>query len=173
MPPATAPRANAWEWLVLVRVDDRLLHGQVALNWVKALNPERIVIADDALARDPLGRAAIEAAAPPDVALRVGTIHQAAAMLENTASAPGRTIVLLRDPAGARALHDAGVAYPRLNLGALGWAPRRARIGPQVYVSREEWEALQSLVQAGVDVTIQALPSDAAVALSAVRPPRV
>lgn len=172
MRPVAAPRRDPWDWLALVRVDDRLLHGQVALNWVKALSPTRIVIADDALAVDPLGRAATEAASPPGIIVWIGAVAHAAEALRSGVSPGARTIVLLRNPLAARALYDAGVAYPRLNLGVLGRAPERIRIGPQMSVSRSEWEALQYLEQAGVEVTLQALPTDAAVTLDRVRSPR-
>ncbi|HHX45320.1 MAG TPA: PTS sugar transporter subunit IIB [Chloroflexi bacterium] len=161
-----------WERLALVRVDDRFLHGQVTLNWARALRPQRIVIADDTLAGDELGRAALRAAQPPGIDIWVGAVGEAAsAFLDGRLPLDG-TIVLVRDPQSARRLFDSGIQYERLNVGAVGGAPDRARIGQQVSVSRIEWEALRYLERAGVDVELQALPSDGAVTLAKVRQPR-
>lgn len=161
-----------WDRLALVRVDDRFLHGQVALNWARALRPTRVVVADDALAADDLGRLAMMAAAPPGIEAWIGAVDEAAGTLvDGTIDAEG-TMILVRDPASARRLFDAGVRYRRLNVGAVGQGPGRVRVGQQVSLTREEWEALRYLEQAGVDVTLQALPSDGAVRLARVRLPR-
>ncbi len=167
-----ASTGRDWRRLALVRVDDRFLHGQVALNWARALRPARIVIADDALAGDDLGRAAAAAAAPPGIGVWIGTVDEAARALAGGATDLEGTMVLVRDPWAARRLFDAGVRYDRLNVGAVGRSPGRVRIGRQVSLRREEWEALLYLEQAGVDVTLQALPSDGAVTLARVRRPR-
>ena len=169
------PRAgHGSDWLrfALVLIDDRFLHGQVALNWARALRPARIAIVDDALAGDDLGRAVVVAAAPPGIEVWIGGIDQAARALMGGQSDPERTLVLVRDPGAARRLFDAGVRYHRLNVGAVGQAPGRVRVGRQVSLTREEWEALRYLERAGVDVTLQALPSDGAVTLARVRRPR-
>jgi mannose/fructose/N-acetylgalactosamine-specific phosphotransferase system component IIB len=161
-----------WGRLALVRVDDRFLHGQVVLNWMRALWPRRVVIADDALANDDLGRVAVATAAPPGIEVWIGGIDEAAYALMGGAIDPEGTMVLVGDPVSARRLFDAGVRYQRLNVGGVGQAPGRERVGRQVSLTREEWEALRYLERAGVKVTLQALPSDGAVALARVRRPR-
>lgn len=165
----TAPR---WGRLALVRIDDRLLHGQVALNWARALRPSRIIVADDALAADDVGRAAVGAAAPPGLEVWIGSVRVAAAALTGGALAPDGAMVLVRDALSARRLFDGGVRFQSLNIGAVGQAPGRVRIGPQVSLRRDEWEALRYLEDAGVEVAMQALPSDRAVTLARVRRPR-
>lgn len=168
--PAGDPRTG-WVRFALVRVDDRFLHGQVVLNWVRALRPAHIVVADGDLAEDDLARAAIAAATPPGIGVSIGTIAEAARALMDGAFEPGATMVLLRNPDAAQRLFDAGVRYRRLNVGNVGLAPGRVRVRRQVSLTREEWEALRYLERAGVGVTLQALPSDGAVPLARVRGP--
>jgi len=158
--------------LALVRVDDRLLHGQVVLNWVRAVRPARILIVDDALAHDSLARDALMAASPPGIEVWIGETQEAVQELAGNRWRAARTMVLLRDPISARRLYEAGLGYRRLNVGAVGLAPGRVRVGRQVSLTRDEWEALRYLQQAGVDVTLQPLPSDHAVALARVRQPQ-
>lgn len=171
MVPSPASRDPDWSRLALVRVDDRLLHGQVVLNWARALRPARIIVADDAVAGDDLATAALGAAAPLGVDVWIGSVDDAARALLAAEVDPQRALVLVRDAEAARRLFDAGVRYLRLNVGAVGQAPGRVRIGRQVSLRRDEWEALRYLQRAGVDVTLQARPSDGAVSLARARHP--
>lgn len=144
----------------LVRVDDRLLHGQVVLNWVRLLRPRIVAVVDDALAERPEIATLLADTLPAGVTLWVGRIAEAPeALLGPTASAPADALLLVRGPAEAAALFAAGLHYGALNLGTLGSAPGRVRAGQQLYLSRTEVALLQRLAAAGVDVSAQALPN--------------
>ncbi|MHB0856031.1 MAG: PTS sugar transporter subunit IIB [Anaerolineae bacterium] len=146
----------------LVRVDERLLHGQVVLNWVRTLGMRRIVVVDDVLVGDELARQAMALAVPAGVDLDVADVAAAA---ESLAAGRGTldadTMVLVRGAAIALALRRAGVAYAHLNVGFLGRAAGRVRVHPQVYLSPDELEALRSLAAQGVSISFQAVPSEA------------
>jgi len=153
----------------LVRIDDRLLHGQVVVNWVRVLEPRRIAIVDDELAADAAAVSTMQAVAPDDVLLWVGTVEDAAhALVEASPVSLADTMILLRSPEQARALYDAGLHYERLNVGCLGGGPGRARVHSQVSLSPKEMEVLQYLASLGVHVSVQALPSLPAVDLATV-----
>lgn len=152
----------------LVRVDDRLLHGQVVLNWVPRLRPRRIAIVDDAVAADQLAASLLPEAVPAGIALWIGTVAQAApALLKDPGWPPESTLVLVRSPAAARALYESGVRYERLNLGCLRAMPERSRVRRQVHLSPEESEALRYLASSGVAVSVQVVPSETALSLEA------
>ncbi len=152
--------------LSLVRVDDRLLHGQVVLNWVRALRPQRLAVVIDGDPADAdLQRAILGAVAPREISLWVGRAADLGSALLESNIPPNKIMVLLPNPLVARALYDAGVHYEALNLGCLGAAPGRVRVGAQVSLSRIEMEALRYLASKGVAVTTQALPGDAPVSL--------
>ncbi len=148
----------------LVRVDDRLIHGQVILAWARALRPSRIAIVDDDLASDAAAsaqaRALIEALAPRDLALWIGSAAQArAALLDDPLHPPERTLVLARSPLQALALYEAGAPYAALNLGCVGAAPGRRRVSAQVSLDEAERIALRTLLDYGVRITIQPIPT--------------
>ncbi|NLG26910.1 MAG: PTS sugar transporter subunit IIB [Chloroflexi bacterium] len=146
----------------LVRMDDRLLHGQVALNWVRQLRPSCVAIVDQALASAPETHALYRLALPEQVGLWIGEPAAAAeALLGDGAVAPGAILVLVRGPTEALALFEAGVRYAALNLGMRGAAPGRARVSRQLSLSLEDRATLHALVEHGVHLTAQALPSDA------------
>ncbi len=150
----------------LVRVDDRLLHGQVVLNWVRLLRPRLVAIVDDALAEQPEVAGLMAATLPTGVTLWVGRAVEAVeALLGSSAPGPEKTLVLVRGPAQAAALYDAGIRYAALNLGTLGAAEDRVGVGKQLYLSRSEVGLLQKLAVDGVAVSAQALPNDPRVKL--------
>ncbi len=148
----------------LVRVDDRLIHGQVILGWARALRPSRIAIVDDDLASDAAASAQacalIEALAPRDLTLWIGPAAQArAALLGDPLHLPERTLVLVRGPLQALALYEANVPYEALNLGCVGMAPGRRRVSAQVSLNEAERIALRTLRGYGVKISIQPLPT--------------
>jgi len=155
----------------LVRIDDRLLHGQVRLNWMRTLFPRIVVIVDDIIAHDLGLRAALDVLVPEDVGLVVASPEGLAERMRNDPSLDAaRTMLLLRDPASAWRLYERGVRYVTLNLGCLGVTSERQRVSKQVALSLSEWRILSRLAAEGVRVSLQALPTDPAVPLDRLAP---
>jgi PTS system mannose-specific IIB component len=158
----TAPAGVA-----LVRVDNRLVHGQVLEAWVPALSAQGILVADDEVAASALARAAMSLAIPKKVAFRVAPLAEAAAMLH--AGGPGppapRTLVLVRNVRDAVALRERGVPLPHLNLGNVHFSPGREQVTPTVYLDAAEIEALEQLGATGTEIEARAVPAEAPVSL--------
>lgn len=152
--------------LALVRIDDRLLHGQVVFNWVRSLRPRRIALPQAGVV-DEAERSLWRASLAPDIDLWVGLIDAAPqALLHDPAFPPSATMVLLRTVRDAHALFVAGVPFAALNLGCLGAATGRLRVGSQMHLSMQEWEILRCLEGLGVEVHMQSIPSERAVGMS-------
>jgi len=150
--------------IALVRVDNRLLHGQILETWVPLLKVRSIVVADDEAAGSPLARAAMTLALPPDLPASIqplGGVDWAA-----LAAGPVRVLVLLRDlPDLERAVAGGlGPAQaPRINLGNVHFTAGRLPVTPSVFLSPGEMEAVERLAHAGFEVEARAIPSDAPV----------
>ncbi len=148
--------------IALVRVDNRLLHGQILETWVPRLGVREIVVADDEAAASALARAAMTLCVPPGIPARiepVGRVPWAA-----LAAARTPVLVLVREVAGLTAAHGAGLApalAPRLNVGNVHFATGRRPVTPSVFLSGPEVRALRALADAGFDVEARAIPSDA------------
>ena len=150
----------------LVRIDDRLLHGQVVLNWISVLQPRCVAIVDDEAARDSAVSGLYALALPASVPLKITSLAEArCALLGDTSHPPERTLVLLRSPAVAVALYDLDVHYTALNLGCLGSAPGRVRVRRQLCLSREEVTLLHGLSARGVRVIAQAVPAESSLSM--------
>jgi len=153
--------------IVLARLDDRLLHGQVVVAWRQFLRFDTAYVIDDGVAGDPYLVDALCLAAPSDLQVRVMTVAEAALAL--TEAPVGRAILLFKIPLSALALVEVGVALPGLNVGNLASGPGRVRVQRSISLSKEEAATLDELSARGVEVTFQQTPDDRAVGWDVLR----
>jgi PTS system mannose-specific IIB component len=146
--------------LRLVRIDDRLIHGQVVAGWLRALGAHRIVIVDDATANDEFLREVLTLAAPQGVPVEVCGVADATARLIALAAAPEPVIVLARTPRTVLALRLAGVPIDLVDLGGMGAGPGRRRLHKTISVSADELRELRELEKLGTRVEIQIVADD-------------
>jgi PTS system mannose-specific IIB component len=154
--------------LTLVRVDDRLIHGQVVAIWLKALNAKRIVIVDDRTAHDEFLREVITLAAPKGVPVEVLDLESGTDRVRDLAAAPEPIFVLMRSPLVALQLRQAGVEFPLLNVGGLGAGPSRKPLYRNISASPEERDAFRQLEQMGTTVELRIVENDRPVAFKSV-----
>jgi mannose/fructose/N-acetylgalactosamine-specific phosphotransferase system component IIB len=141
--------------LVGFRIDDRLLHGQVVENWVEALRPRRILVANDAAARDGLLAELYQASLPPGTAVEVLPVAGAAAVI---GAARDTVLVLVGSPRDALGLVEAGVAPGEIVVGGLHHGPGRKKLLEFVYIGDGDREALQALQARGIPLVAQDVP---------------
>jgi PTS system mannose-specific IIB component len=156
--------------LRLVRIDDRLIHGQVVAGWLRALGAERIVIVDDASARDEFLREVLTLAAPQGVPVEVAGVADGAARLIALAGTPESVMVLARNPRTVLALRVAGVPIEVVDLGGMGSGPGRRRLHKTISVSPDELRELRELEQLGTRVEIQIVADDRPIPFGSVDP---
>jgi PTS system mannose-specific IIB component len=149
--------------IALVRVDNRLLHGQILEAWLPRLGAHRVVIADDQAAASPLACQAMALCLPPDLPADISRLD--AVDWEDLAARRERVLVLVRDVAGLVRATRTGLT-PKLsravNVGNVHWAEGRSAVTPSVFLSAEEVDALAALATQGFEVELRAIPSDAA-----------
>jgi mannose/fructose/N-acetylgalactosamine-specific phosphotransferase system component IIB len=154
--------------LKLVRVDDRLIHGQVVAIWLKALNAKRIVIVDDRTARDEFLREVITLSAPPGVPVEVLDVESGTQRVLDLVADPEPVFVLVRTPIVALHLREAGVEFPLLNVGGLGAGPTRKPLYRNISANPEELEAMRRLESMGTSVELRIVENDRPVAFRSV-----
>jgi len=152
--------------ILLNRVDDRLIHGQVVMGWGRPLGIELIILVDDRVAASPWEQQLYRMAVPPEIELRFATIAEAVASLAAWQAAPRRSLLLTGDIATMAALHAAdGSAIGAINLGGVHHRPGRRQRLPYLYLADDELTSLRALEAAGARITAQDVPSAAAVPL--------
>jgi mannose/fructose/N-acetylgalactosamine-specific phosphotransferase system component IIB len=148
--------------VALIRVDNRLVHGQVLEAWLPALDAHGVLVADDEAATNVLARSAMALAIPPKVQFQVMKVAAAAELLRPGGSGvPSvRTLLVVRDVRDAAALHELGAPLPHLNLGNVHFATGRRQVAPSVYLDVGEMQALARLAAGGTEIEARAVPSE-------------
>jgi mannose/fructose/N-acetylgalactosamine-specific phosphotransferase system component IIB len=144
--------------LVLVRVDDRLIHGQVVLGWTRAVSANRIVVADNATANDSMQQTLLKMAAPSGVKVSILTTDEAGEQLSSSTFKGENVMVLVRGPEALLDLRTAGVEFSKVNVGNVRSAEGRKRITKEVHASPEELHAWKQLADQGITLEAQWVP---------------
>lgn len=152
--------------IVLCRVDDRLVHGQVVIGWGRPLAIELIVLVDDTVAASSWEQDLYRMAVAPEIEVLFTTIADASAQLRNWQSGARRTLILTGDLPTMTALHAADPAsVHHINLGGIHHRPGRRERLPYLYLTDDELRGLLALEAAGADIQAQDLPTTAPVPL--------
>ncbi|MGC9398918.1 MAG: PTS system mannose/fructose/N-acetylgalactosamine-transporter subunit IIB [Anaerolineae bacterium] len=153
------------EW-GLVRIDDRLIHGQVIAVWCKHKKFERIVIIDDQVASDTFMQQVLKMAAPPNLTVDVYGVEEAVKILRQDDVKAETTMLLMKTPETARRLFDQGVTYEALNVGGMGSGPGRKNVFKNIAMSKEDVATLKYLMDQGVKITLLTVPGEKSKAFS-------
>jgi PTS system mannose-specific IIB component len=142
----------------LIRIDDRLIHGQVVVGWVSALNIKRLVVVNDAVAANPMQRTLMEIAVPPTLKVSFFTVADGAK--ECRADGGERCLLLFTKPLDVWNFRQAGGPVASLNMGGLHHCEGRRQAGPVLFVNDEDVAAFRNLRKAGVPIEVRAVPGD-------------
>jgi len=152
--------------IVLFRVDERLIHGQVVVGWGGPLHADRMVVVDDDLAASPWEQELYCLGVPPEIEARFHSVDEARGELEGWKADPRRTIVLVRDVATARRVAESGaLAGEEVNLGGIHHAEGRAQVLPYLHLRPAERDALHEIAALGATVAARDLPASRRVPL--------
>jgi mannose/fructose/N-acetylgalactosamine-specific phosphotransferase system component IIB len=153
--------------IVLCRIDDRLIHGQVVIGWGRPLGINLIILVDDQVATSAWEQDLYRMAVAPEIEVRFVTIAEAAAHMIEWQSNGKRGMVLTGDLDTMAALHAANPeVVHRINLGGIHHRPGRRERLPFVYLTDQELRTLHTLEEGGAEITAQDLPTTTPVALS-------
>lgn len=147
--------------LVLARIDDRLIHGQVTVGWGHKLNPDHILLASDEVAGDPWQARVYALSVPPSVTLAVLSVPEAARALSDPTGSglSDRRVMLLTGSArDMQRLVAAGAPVCRVNVGGMHYARGKRELLPDIYVDRDDVSALSAMSESGLEVSVQSVP---------------
>lgn len=144
----------------LLRVDHRLLHGQVVISWVSHLRPNCILIANDALVNDGMRKTAMRLSRPSDVKLVIKSVDDSIAALTSGKANRYDLMVIVSNVTDAARLALAVEQIDAIDLGATKPRDLTRPFSKAVSLTNEETALLAKAQEQGVDVYIQALPAD-------------
>ncbi|HPW99458.1 MAG TPA: PTS sugar transporter subunit IIB [Sedimentibacter sp.] len=147
---------------LFVRIDDRLLHGQVVVSWIPYLKATDVVIADDEYANDEFMRELIMSSSPEGVNVYIKTISETADFLK--VDSENNVLVLLRTIEGLKELLKR-VKIKNINIGGIGAAKGRKRYYNSIHLSDHELNILKDMAKENVNVEVRILPRDKALVI--------
>lgn len=147
--------------IALVRVDNRLLHGQIFEAWLPRLKAGSVLVVDDEAARNPLARAAMDLATPLGLSMEVRSIDEVdwAALASSLQS----TVVVFRELADLERAIASGLTpqrAPVVNLGNIHFAPDRRAVTPSVFLTQREMDTVCGLARQGFRVEVRTVPAE-------------
>ncbi|MBZ2405982.1 mannose/fructose/sorbose PTS transporter subunit IIA [Liquorilactobacillus hordei] len=146
---------------VLARIDSRLLHGQVATAWSKTVNPTRIIVVSDNVARDDLRTKMITQAAPAGVKAHVVPIAQMIKLAKDDQHFGGqRALLLFESPQDALKAIQGGVPIKTLNIGSMAHSAGKVQPNKVLAFDQSDIDAYKELEKAGVSFDVRKVPSD-------------
>ncbi|MBP1042490.1 PTS sugar transporter subunit IIB [Vagococcus sp. BWB3-3] len=153
----------------MIRIDDRLVHGQVAVKWSKQLNVNRIVVVNDSIAKNEIQISALKMAGPTGVKVVVLTLEKAVEILNDPRSDKLRILVVTNEPKYVTELLPRLKEKPVLNManyGRIGGSlSDKEKITETVYLSPEDKATVQKVFDLGYDFNYQPLPDDSPLSL--------
>lgn len=145
-----------------VRIDDRLIHGQIVASWINVLKCTTIIVADDKATADPLQTMMLQMACPPNIQLKIMKVEDAAACLMDPATNREKLLVILRNVEGALRLTEQNVEINEINVGNVSTAPNRKKFSKSVWLSPEEIEEYKTLAARGIGLEVRVVPNEKA-----------
>ncbi len=146
--------------IALLRVDERLIHGQVVVGWGGPLHADRIVVVDDDIAGSPWEQELYCLGVPPEMEASFATVDQARPQLAGWIGGGPRVIVLVRDVGTALRLAQGGLLDgEEVNLGGIHHAEGRERVLPYLHLSDGDRDTLRAIAATGAAVSARDLPA--------------
>ncbi|MEG0034861.1 MAG: PTS sugar transporter subunit IIB [Bacilli bacterium] len=152
-----------------LRIDDRLIHGQVVVAWIKNFSSKRVLIVDDLVAKDDFLLGVMRMVAPSGIELVVKSREGIENTIKKYEEDSINTIILVKTPMVAQYLFDHGLTIKLLNVGGMGYTSKRKQLYQNVSASEEEIEVLKNLEDRGINVYFQTTPGDRQVKISNVK----
>ncbi|OTQ32324.1 PTS mannose/fructose/sorbose transporter subunit IIB [Gilliamella apicola] len=152
--------------IVEIRVDDRLIHGQVALVWTKKLNAKAIVVANDHASKDNIQQMTLKMATPENVKLAIKSMQDAVQLINNPKAKDMRIFVLVNSICDALFLSENIDDIERINIANVGRfdgvdETEKSTLSSTILLSKSEQVALEQLLASNRKVVHQIVPDNA------------
>ena len=151
--------------IVLARIDDRLIHGQVATVWSKVTGCERIIVCDDEVSKDAIRSTLLKQVAPPGIKSSVVDVDKAVRVYNNPKYADTKCLLLFTNPTSVLRMVEAGVDIKSINIGGMSFKEGKHQITGAVSVNDEDTASFKKLNEKGIELEIRKVDTDKKVML--------
>jgi len=146
--------------LCLVRIDDRLIHGQVVLGWARALKPDRIVVSNDRIAANSWERKFYTSSVPAHIKVSFLELEETARQLLNNLFKNESVMILVESVHDVLKVVEMGVSLKEINVGGLHYRAGAHEVLPYVFLTDEDKQYLRELVKRNITLLAQDVPGN-------------
>lgn len=146
--------------IVLVRIDNRLIHGQVLEAWIPNTGANCIVVANDEIADEDIRKRLMAAAVPRGIRVLIASVAESSRFVLSSDNRSLRILLLFGNPEDALQAFRQGVHFLQLNLGNLHRPQAEHQVGCTVTLDCSDISSLAELESEGVEINLQCVPSD-------------
>lgn len=150
----------------LLRVDHRLLHGQVVFTWAKTTGSDCILIANDSVVKDEIRKSMLKLSKPEGGKLVFKSIADSVKAINEGKTDKYKLLILVDNLADAEKLALSCPAVTSVNLGGLKQRAGTRALGPAFYVTEEECAMLRNMIRNGVEAEVRQVPTDSKVVVN-------
>jgi len=138
--------------VLLARVDDRLIHGEVVTSFIPYYHADHVMIVDDGVAHDKFNRRVLEMVAPKGVKLEIYTLEEGIEALKRDPDPDEKMILLTKTPITFEKIIDAGIDLKAVNIGGMGSRGNRKPFVRNCQADEEEVASMKRMYARGIDV---------------------
>ena len=153
-----------------LRVDERLIHGQVATVWVNTLRCDRIIVANDDAIKDEMQIAALKIATPTGMKLSLLSINKAAENIMKGNYDGDQVFLIVKNIKDLKRIIDAGLKIENVNIGNISKKEGTVEIKRTVHLSKEDIEIINGLLDSGINITARMLPNETSTSIREMLP---
>jgi len=158
--PAKPMGPNDYMIIGLARIDDRLIHGQVATRWTKETNVKRIIVVSDEVAADTVRKTLLTQVAPPGVTAHVVDVAKMIRVYNNPKYAGERVMLLFTNPTDVERVVEGGVKITTVNIGGMAFRQGKTQVNNAVSVDEKDIEAFKKLNARGIELEVRKVSTD-------------
>lgn len=147
--------------IMLTRIDNRLIHGQVATQWTNVIGANLLLVANDEVAGNKMRQGLMDMAAPNGVATRYFTIDKTIEIIHKAADRQ-KIFIICENPQDVLKLVEGGVPITKVNIGNMHMAEGKRQVATVVCVDDADVEAFRKLKEHGVELEIRKVPQEPA-----------
>jgi len=144
----------------LARIDDRLIHGQVATRWTKETNVSRIIVVSDEVANDHVRKTLLTQVAPPGVTAHVVDVAKMIRVWNNPKYGSDRVMLLFTNPTDVLRVVEQGVEITSVNIGGMAFRQGKTQVNNAVSVDEKDIEAFRQLHARGIELEVRKVSND-------------
>ncbi len=142
--------------IVLTRIDERLVHGQVQM-WIKSLSCNLVLVANDEVSKDPIAQTLMKTSIPDSIGMRFFDIEKTCNVIHKAASSQ-KIYLVVKSCEDALRLVEGGVPINHINLGNVHQKENSQKVSRSLYLTDFDVECLKKLVDMGIEFDTRSTP---------------